>query len=1354
MSTARQFFEPEQQPPSQPEQKKRQPLWRRAGTWIGGGLALLSLILLVSFVAVLNSAWFHRYVLAKVQSAASEQLGVSVALQNYALHFSTLSLDIYGLTVSGAAPYPNPPLLQVQHAEVGVRIVSALQRKWYLSSFRVDHPVVQVVVDKNGASNLPKLKSSGKKSNTSIFDLGIRRAVLDQGEIFYNDRSTPLAADLHEVDFHASFNQLEQKYSGALAYRNGSIAFGAYKPLQHDFDSQFELAPTTFQLQRAQISSGASHINLAATATNFNAPTVKAQYDVTIDGGQFAKLLNNPSIPTGQIKAKGSAQFQQTANQPLLDTLVANGDLTSSQLIVRSGSVGAAINNLVAHYSLADGDATLHDFRANLLGGEITAQGAMKQLAGNSRGELNASLRGISLADATRLAGPSAAKAGVALSGAMDANANASWGKTLNDLVAHVDATIKGDATKRAARLRRVGEASTGSAPGGAVPIDSAIHATYTGGNGELAVSQSYLQTPQTSLTMSGTVSKRSSLSVRLQANDLREVASLANLFTTPKPGQTQQPLDLAGRATFQATIQGSIHTPRLTGQLSASNLHVNGTDWKVVRTSVDASPSQVSLLNADLEPQSKGRIALNANVGLNKWAFTKSSPLQINLDAAQMDVAELAKLAGRQVPVTGTLSTHVSLRGSELNPVGNGTLSLAKVTAYDEPISSLQIRFNGTGDDANADLSIQLPAGTLHGNVSVKPKLRTYTAQLSSAGIHLDELQALKAKQIVASGVLALNASGQGSFDNPQLTATLQIPTLAIQKQTIQGLSLKLDMANHVADAALTSSAVNTAIQAKAHVNLTGDELADASLDTKGIPIQPLLAAYSPAQAASVQGATEVHATLHGPLKNTNLLEAHVTIPYLNLSYNNSVQLAATSPIHADYQNGVVKIQRSAIHGTDTDLQFEGSIPVRGNGPMSLLLQGNVNLQLAQLFDPDVRTSGELKFNINSSGNTGRDLGGEIDIVDANYASGDLPVGLQHGNGVLKLTTNRINIVSFQGAIGGGTVTAQGGVAYRPNVQFDLGMAAKGIRLLYPQGMRENIDANIRLAGSTENATLGGAVNIADLSFTPAFDLTSFAGQFSSGVAAPPSQGFSQNVNLNLSVRSTNNVNLVSRTLSINGSANLQVRGTAADPVILGRVDLSGGDIILNGDRFVLSNGTIQFVNPTQTQPVVNVALTTTVQQYNINLRFNGPTDHLQTQYTSDPALPQADIINLLAFGQTTEASAVASSGTTTTQTGESLVASQVSSQITSRLSKVAGISQLSISPVLGNSGSEGNGANITVQQRVTGNLFVTFSDNTATTQSQVIQGQYKISPRVSLSATRDPNGGFAMDALIKKSW
>ena len=885
--------------------------------------------------------------------------------------------------------------------------------------------------------------------------------------------------------------------------------------------------------------------------------------------------------------------------------------------------------------------------------------------------------------------------------------------------------------------------------------MESAIHGIYTGGNQQLVLKQSYLRTRQSTLTMNGVVSQRTSLDLKFQSNNLSELETVTDVFRTPTLGQPMQPLGLAGTALFQGTVRGSTSEPHLAGQLTASNLRFNGTVWRVLRTNVDASPSMASLQHADLEPASHGKITFNVSAGLRKWAFTDASPLQVDLDASQMDIQDLVKLSGQQVPVTGTLAAIIKVHGTELSPIGQGNVSVTHITAYDQPVTSATLRFDGTGEEVHGDLGVQLLAGNVESKVSIRPRKKSYNAQLTASDIRLDQLQALKAQHIDAKGVVGIQANGAGTFDNPQLEATLQIPQIEIQNQKIAQVNLQMNIANHLATANLTSAAVGTQIRANAKVNLTADYAADATLDTQTIPLQPIFAIYAPVQATDLSGQTEIHGALHGPLKDKKLLEAHITIPTLKLAYSNSIQLAETAPIRVDYKDSVVTLQRSGLKGTDTDLQFQGSMSTTNGAPMSLVLLGTVNLHLAQVLAPDIRSSGELKFNINSNGATSSpDLGGQVEIVDANFASGDLPVGLQHGNGVLTLTKDRLNITKFQGTVGSGTVTAQGGVAYRPSVQFDLGMAAKGVRVLYPQGVRETVNADIRLAGTTDNAVLGGQVNLADLSFTPAFDLNSFINQFSGGVSPPATPGLAQNIQLNLGVSSENNINLVSRTLSVNGSANLRARGTAAEPVILGRVNLDSGDIILNGDRFILNGGTIEFVNPSETQPVVNLALNTTIQQYNIFMRFNGPIDQLRTNYSSDPALPAADIINLLAFGSTTEANAN-SPATPANQEAESLVASQVSSQVTSRVSKVAGISQLSINPVLAGGTSQGPpGANITIQQRVTGNLFVTFSSNVASTQNQTIQGQYQLSPRVAVSATRDQNGGFGFDTLIKKTW
>ena len=1338
--------------------RQRRYLLGKIAARLVGVVVVLVVLVGIAITILLHNQRFHEYVRRGAERQASDSLGVRVTLQNFALNLSNLSLDLYGLTIDGAAPYSDRPLFQVDHAEAGVRVVSILHRKWYLDSFRVDRPIVRIFVDDHGVSNLPIFKSSGKSNSnsTNLFDLAIRHASLDRGEVYYNNRQIALDADLHDVEFQAAFQSLLQKYSGRLAYSDGHLIAGSFQPIPHSFEAVFDATPTVFHLTQARLSTGPSQLLLTATLQDYANPGVEAQYDATIDGTQVGQILKSTAVPRGQIRATGSAHYQQVANRSLLESLVLSGDLNSRQLNVRAASLRTQITNLVAHYSLANGDVALKDLKLNLLGGQLTAAGTMTSIIGNSHSKVNASLKGISLAELKRLAGASASTSNIGVEGALNAQLAATWGKTLNDLVAHADATIGGRVMGANANVATTQNVDASQM---AISIDSAIHGTYAAGNQQLTLADSYVRMPQTSLIMNGVVSQRSSLAVRLQADDLREVEAVVDLFRAPSPGQHLQSLGLAGTASFQGTVQGSTSAPHLTGQFLASTFHVNGSDWKVLRASVDASPSMVSVQHGDLEPATRGRITFSASTGLAKWSFTNTSPVQVELEASQLNVADLTKLTGQQVSVSGTVAAKVNVHGTELNPAGAGSITLAGVTAYDQPIPSAKLTFSGTGDQVQADLAVKLPAGSVQGKVNVQPRQRTFAGQLTAAGIKLDQLQALKARNVDASGELSLNVSGQGSFDNPQINATLQIPQLVIQSQTITALKLQMNVADLVANAALTTSAVNTNIQAKAKINLSGDYLADATLDTQAIPFQPLLAVYAPEQAANVTGETEVHATLHGPLKNKSLIEAHVSMPVLQMAYGNTVQLAAASPVHIDYKNGIVAIQRATIHGTDTDLQLQGSMPIAGlaaaNTPMSVMLLGTVNLQLAQLFDPDVRTSGELKFNINSTGAAGsRNVGGQINIVDAAFASGDLPIGLQHGNGVVTLTNDRLNITSFQGTIGGGSLTAQGGVALQPSIQFDVGVAAHGIRMLYPQGVRESIDASLRLAGTTDSAVLGGSINLSDISFTSAFDLNSFINQFSGGVETPPAPGFGKNLQLNLAVRSTNDVSLVSRTLSVDGSANLQVRGTASNPVILGRVNLNSGDIILNGDRYLLDGGTIAFVNPYETEPVLNLSLKTTIQQYDVFLRFNGPIDQLRTNYSSNPALPSADIINLLAFGQTTEANA-ANAATPANQAAQSLVASQVSSQVTSRVSKIAGISQLSINPVLSNGTNQGSpGANITIQQRVTSNLFVTFTSNVSETESQTIQGQYQISPRVAISATRDQNGGFAVDALIKKTW
>src|ERR1700739_2470304 len=136
--------------------------------------------------------------------------------------------------------------------------------------------------------------------------------------------------------------------------------------------------------------------------------------------------------------------------------------------------------------------------------------------------------------------------------------------------------------------------------------------------------------------------------------------------------------------------------------------------------------------------------------------------------------------------------------------------------------------------------------------------------------------------------------------------------------------------------------------------------------------------------------------------------------------------QLAAAKPIVADYKNGTATLQATSIRGTGTSIDAPAGVSMitpKGGG---FLGKGNVDMGIAQLFVPDITSSGQLQFDIDSKRyGPGANLNSQIKIVNANLHTVDSPVGLDHANGAINVTQTRLEISSFEGQMGGGTINA-----------------------------------------------------------------------------------------------------------------------------------------------------------------------------------------------------------------------------------------------------------------------------------------------------------------------------------------
>ncbi len=215
---------------------------------------------------------------------------------------------------------------------------------------------------------------------------------------------------------------------------------------------------------------------------------------------------------------------------------------------------------------------------------------------------------------------------------------------------------------------------------------------------------------------------------------------------------------------------------------------------------------------------------------------------------------------------------------------------------------------------------------------------------------------------------------------------------------------------------------------------------------------------------------------------------------------------------------------------------------------------------------------------------------------------------------------------------------------------------------------------------------------------------------------------------------------------------ANLTVRGTAANPGIIGRVTVTDGQLVFFGNQYTVNTGTINFYNPNAIEPILNVSLETIAQNVDVTIGVSGPMNDLKLTYRSDPPLNFQQIVALLATNTTPSDPTIAAQQPappqqSLSQMGESAVLGQaVANPLASRVQRVFGLTQFKVDPSL--SGSNGQpGARVTLQQKIANNITFTYITDVTQTNSEIVRVEWAFSPKLSAVALRDFNGNVSLE-------
>ncbi len=120
-------------------------------------------------------------------------------------------------------------------------------------------------------------------------------------------------------------------------------------------------------------------------------------------------------------------------------------------------------------------------------------------------------------------------------------------------------------------------------------------------------------------------------------------------------------------------------------------------------------------------------------------------------------------------------------------------------------------------------------------------------------------------------------------------------------------------------------------------------------------------------------------------------------------------------------------------------------------------------------------------------------------------------------------------------------------------------------------------------------------------------------------------------NATLALTISATNRIFVRGRGINAEVSGDLHVAGSAADPQVTGGFDLLRGSLSLLGKRLVFTRGRVRFHG--DVMPELDLVAETTSADITARISVTGPASQPVFAFTSDPSLPQDEILSRVLF-------------------------------------------------------------------------------------------------------------------------
>jgi translocation and assembly module TamB len=245
------------------------------------------------------------------------------------------------------------------------------------------------------------------------------------------------------------------------------------------------------------------------------------------------------------------------------------------------------------------------------------------------------------------------------------------------------------------------------------------------------------------------------------------------------------------------------------------------------------------------------------------------------------------------------------------------------------------------------------------------------------------------------------------------------------------------------------------------------------------------------------------------------------------------------------------------------------------------------------------------------------------------------------------RFSRSELRLTRFAGRAGDGSVSAEGTIGLDAAAGFpvNLNVTLARAQLADSDALAARVSGTLAITNGPGGGLIRGDLGIPEARYRiirqGAAEVAELEGvrrrtDLPADDKAVQAAGLPADWRLDIRVRADNRIFVSGMGLEAEWATDLRVAGTAANPVVLGSLDVVRGTYSFAGRRFDLAEtGAVRFEGGAMTNPELDLAATTTVDGVNATITIGGRAQAPQIAFTSTPSLPQDEVLSRLLFGE-----------------------------------------------------------------------------------------------------------------------